>query len=151
MRRHLPSIGGLARRLAPALAAVAMAATLACSRSGTGLDARASGGPNGDAYSVEIVNAGTTTLQAVSILTGENVPPLEVAQLAAGQRTARKAIGVLHENPLVSATVDGQRRTYHPIEGFTGFNPLLEPGRYAIRLRWNAETAFLETTVVALP
>ena len=136
---------GRAARLAPL---VALAATLACGRTATDVDLlRASGGPSGDSHAVEIVNAGTVPLAAVSIVTGEDAPPIVVARLAAGQRTAVHRIGVLHENPLVSATVAGQRRTYHPVEGFTGFNPSLAPGSYVITLRWNAETEFLETTV----
>ena len=126
------------------------AATLGCGHNATGSEqVRASGGPAGDSYSVEIVNAGSVTLSAVSIQTGENEPAITVPQLAAGQRTAPHAIGVLHENPLVAATVAGRRREYHPVEGFTGFNPQLEPGRYVITLRWNAATEFLETVVAA--
>lgn len=140
-----------ARRLAPVVAAGALLVVAACGKSGTGIDLRAAGGPAGDAYSVEIVNAGAVTLQALSIVTGEDQPPLEVAQLAAGQRTAPRRIGVLHENPVVRATVGGRRREFLPVEGFTGFNPSLEPGRYVIRLRWNAETEFLETTVQPVP
>lgn len=129
-------------------AMVALSAALACGKSGTDVaGVRASGGPTGDRYAVEIVNAGTATLAAVSIVTGEDAPPIEVTALAAGQRTAEHRIGVLHENPVVSATVAGRRRTYQPVEGFSGFNPLLEPGRYVIALRWNAGTDFLETTV----
>ena len=129
---------------------VALGATLACGKSATAVDLlRASGGPAGDRYGVEIVNAGDATLSGVSIVTGEGVPPVQVPQLAAGQRTAEHRIGVLHVNPVVSATVAGQRRTYQPVEGFSGFNQQLEPGRYVITLRWNAETAFLETVVEA--
>ena len=130
------------------LAVVAVALLVAgCGKSGTGVDVRASGGPAGDAYAVEVVNAGSVTLQGLSITTGEGVAPITVPQLAAGQRTAALRIGVLHENPHVVATVGGRERTFHPVEGFTGFNPRLEPGRYVIRLAWNAETEFLETTV----
>jgi hypothetical protein len=129
---------------------VALSTTVACGRSGTDVaGVRASGGPAGDAYTVQVENAGTATLQAVSIVAGEDAPPIDVATLAGGQRTAEHRIGVLHENPVVSATVAGQRRTYQPVEGFSGFNPRLEPGRYVITLRWNAETEFLETTVTA--
>ena len=135
------------------LAAIAcIAATLACHSSGTDVEnVRADGGPAGDRYTVEIVNAGTVAISALSIQTGEDAAPLEVAQLAPGQRTTARTIGVLHENPFVIATVAGQRRTYHPVEGFSGFNPALEPGRYVIRLVWNAQNQFLETTVVAAP
>ena len=136
---------GRAARLATL---VALTATLACGKSGTDVDLlRASGGPAGDSHSVEIVNGGTATIQAISIVTGEDAAPIQVAQLAAGQRTAAHRIGVLHENPMVTATVAGQQRTYHPVEGFSGFNPSLEPGSYVITLRWNAETEFLETVV----
>ena len=135
------------------LAAIAcIALTLACGSSGTDIeDVRADGGPTGDRYTVEILNAGSVAISALSIQTGEDAPPLEVAQLAPGQRTAARNIGVLHENPFVIATVAGQRRTYHPVEGFSGFNPALEPGRYLIRLRWSSEHQVLETTVVATP
>lgn len=139
------------RRFASLLALAAVATTVACGRSGTGPELRASGGPAGDAYRVEIVNTGTATLQAVSIVTGEDQPPIEVASLAAGQRTAPHAIGVLHENPLVAATVGGQRRVSHPIEGFTGFNPAVEPGRYVISLKWNAEHEIIEPLVTRAP
>ena len=138
------------RRPARALARLTVAlALIACSKAGTDLDegVRASGGPEGDRYSVEILNAGSETLQGVAITTGENQPPLEVSRLAAGQRTAPRAIGVLHTNPLVVATVAGKRREYHPVEGFTGFNPALDPGHYVITLRWNSQTEFLETLV----
>ena len=131
---------------------VALAAALACGKSSTDVDLlRASGGPAGDSYSVEVVTAGSATLAAVSIVTGAGAPPVEVPQLAAGQRTAAHRIGVLHENPIVSATVAGQRRTYQPVEGFSGFNPSLDPGKYVITLRWNAETEFIETVVTAAP
>ena len=135
------------------LAAIAcIALSLACGSSGTDIeDVRADGGPTGDRYTVEIVNAGTVAISALSIQTGEDAPPLEVAQLAPGQRTAPRDIGVLHENPFVIATVAGQRRSYHPVEGVSGFNPAKEPGRYVISLKWNAENAFLETTVVPAP
>ena len=132
--------------------ALLLAATLGCGHSVTGSsgdEIRAAGGPAGDSYSVEIVNAGAVALRAVSIQTGENEPAITIAQLPAGQRTAPHAIGVLHENPLVVATVNGQRREYHPVEGFSGFNPSLEPGHYVIALRWNAGTEFLETVVAA--
>ena len=138
------------RRSARMLSRLAVAIVLiACSKAGTDLDdgVRASGGPEGDRYSVEIVNTGTETLQSVAITTGENQPPLEVARLAAGQRTAERAIGVLHTNPMVVATVVGKRREYHPVEGFTGFNPALPPGHYVITLKWNAGAEFLETVV----
>lgn len=149
----MPPIRSPRHPLARFLALATLAATLACGKPATGVDdvLRAAGGPSGDSYSVEIVNAGSTTLHAVSIVTGENAPPVTVSQLAGGQRTAAHRIGILHENPFVSATVAGQRRTYHPVEGFAGFNPRLEPGRYVITLRWNAEAEFLETTVTASP
>jgi hypothetical protein len=139
------------RPLARLATLVAVAATLACGRQSTqpAEPLRASGGPSGDSYSIEVVNGGTATLSAVSILTGEDVPPVQVAQLAAGQRTEVHRIGVLHENPLVSATVAGQRRTYQPVEGFSGFNPSLEPGSYVITLKWNAESEFLDIVVTA--
>ena len=140
----------LTRPLARVAALAALALALACGKSATDVaDLRASGGPAGDSYGIEIVNAGTVTITAVSITTGEDVPPVEVAQLAPGQRTPAHRIGVLHENPLVVATVAGQRREYHPVEGFSGFNPALEPGNYVITLRWNVETQFLETVVMA--
>ena len=145
-----PSRRPLARlaALAPLAALAALAATLACGKAATDVaDLRASGGPSGNSYGIEIENAGTTTLQGVSILTGEDVPPVEVAQLAPGQRTPEHRIGVLHENPLVIATIAGQRREAHPVEGFSGFNPALEPGRYVITLRWNAEFEIIETVV----
>jgi hypothetical protein len=143
------------RRRASLLAALAVAttvaATAACGGSGTGPELRASGGPAGDAYRVEIVNTGTVTLQDLSIVTGEDQPPIQVASLGAGQRTAPHAIGVLHENPIVSATVAGERRISHPVEGFTGFNPPVEPGRYVISLKWNAEHEMIEPLVTRAP
>ena len=139
---------GIVRRVSAFAGALAIAASFGCSSTGTGVDGpRASGGPAGDAYSVEVVNAGSVRLDALSIVTGEDATPLEVPSLAPGQRTASRRIGVLHENPYVEATVAGRRRTYHPVEGFAGFNPRLEPGAYEIRLRWNAETEFLEIAV----
>ena len=139
------------RRLASLLALVAVATAAACGRSGTGPELRASGGPAGDAYRVEIVNTGTVTLRDLSIVTGEDQPPIEVASLGAGQRTAPHAIGVLHENPMVSATVAGERRISHPVEGFSGFNPALEPGRWVISLEWNAEHEMIEPLVTRAP
>jgi hypothetical protein len=137
------------RPLVRLAAVAALAVTIACGQGSTQPvePLRASGGPAGDSYGIAIANTGATTLTAISILTGENVAPVQVAQLAPGQRTDELRIGVLHENPLVIATVGGRRREYHPVEGFTGFNPALEPGRYVITLRWNAETEFLETVV----
>lgn len=149
----MPSYIALGRAARLVASTAALGATLACGKSTTGVDdvLRASGGPSGDRYSVEVVNAGAATLHAVAIVTGEDASPVTVAQLAGGQRTAAHRIGVLHEHPIVSATVGGQRRTYHPVEGFSGFNPSLEPGSYVITLRWNAEAEFLETVVTAAP
>ena len=139
------------RRFASLLALVAVATTAACGGSGTGPELRASGGPAGDAYRVEIVNTGTVTLTDLSIVTGEDQPPIQVASLGAGQRTAPHAIGVLHENPMVSAIVAGERRISHPVEGFTGFNPALEPGRWVMSLKWNAEYEMIEALVTRAP
>ena len=139
-------------RLVALLPLVALGATLACSENSNHAadPLRASGGPSGDGYTIQVFNGGTAPLSGVSILTGEGVPPVQVSRLEAGQRTEFHRIGVLHENPLIVATVAGQRRTYHPVEGFVpGFNPLLDPGTYVITLRWNAEAEFLETVVAA--
>lgn len=145
-RRH-PSRHPLARLAS----LVALAATLACGPTGTQPTEpiRASGGPAGDSHAILVHNAGGTTLTAISILTGEDVPPVQVPRLSPGARTGIHRIGVLHEHPIVSVTVAGERRTYHPVEGFSGFNQRLAPGRYVIQLRWNAAAEFLETVVVA--
>lgn len=140
------------RPLARLATLVAVAATLACRQDSYELvePLRASGGPSGNSHGIVVHNAGGTALSGVSILTGEDVPPVTVPQLAPGARTEMHHIGVLHENPIVSATVAGQRRTYHPVEGFAGFNRQLEPGGYVIALRWNAGSEALEISVEPL-
>lgn len=94
----------------------------------------AEGPPGG--YAVQLHNDGSVALRNVSVTTGQNVPPLTTASLMPGERTAVATVKVLHEHPIVTATVDGRTATYQPIEGFAGYNAQLSPGTYVIRLRY---------------
>lgn len=104
------------------------------------------GGPPGG-YTVQLYNDGAVALRNVSVITGQNVPPLTTAELAPGERTAVASVRVLHEHPIVTATADGRTATYQPIEGFSGFNAQLSPGSYVIRLRYVAEYRIVDTRV----
>jgi hypothetical protein len=106
----------------------------------------AAGGPPGG-YNVQLLNDGSVALRNVSVITGQNVPPLTTANLMPGERTAVANVRVLHEHPIVTATVDGRTATYQPIEGFAGFNAQLSPGSYVIRLRYVHEYRLVDTRV----
>ena len=107
-------------------------------------------GPGGE-YSVQLYNDGATVLRNVRVTTGQDVPPLTKAELAPGELTAVAGVPVLHEHPIVTATVDGRTATYQPIEGFTGFNAQLPRGRYVIRLRYVEQYRIVETRVETAP
>lgn len=100
-------------------------------------------------YRVQLLNAGTVTLRNVRVTTGENVPPLTIGELAPGASSGRATVPVLHEHPYVSLTVNGRNATYHPVEGFGGFNAQVARGDYVIRLRYDAEHEIVDVRVEA--
>ena len=104
---------------------------------------------DGPGYRVQLLNAGTTTLRNVRVITGENVPPLTIGELAPGQSSGVATVPVLHEHPYVSLTVNGRSATYHPVEGFGGFNAQVAQGSYVIRLRYVAEQEMIDVRVEA--
>lgn len=107
-------------------------------------------GPGG-AYSVQLYNDGAVVLRNVRVTTGQDVPPLTKAELAPRELTVVAGVPVLHEHPVVTATVDGRTATYQPIEGFAGFNAQLPSGRYVIKLRYVEQYRIVETRVETAP
>ena len=103
---------------------------------------------NGRAYSVRLHNDGPVTLASVRVTTGQDVPPLTIASLAPGATSGAAEVPILHEHPIVAATVNGRAALYQPVEGFAGFNAQVAPGSYVIRMRWVPEYQLVDTRVV---
>ena len=102
-------------------------------------------------YTFTIRNTGAQELKQVRIQTGENLAPVSVATLPPGGETGTFGVARLHENPFVTAEVNGVTKEYHPVEGFSGFNPLLAPGRYRITLRFEPANGIVDTRVEPVP
>ena len=106
--------------------------TLAACSAGTGpADADERARLAGARYSARVVNDGAVELTDVVVHVSDR-DSVRVARLAPGAATALAAMSVVHETPAVRAKVGGQLRALIPVEGFAGFNPEREPGRYTI-------------------
>lgn len=116
-----------------------------------GLTAPQPAGAPAGTSKVQLYNAGPVALQQLSVTTGQNVPPITKAVLAPGELSAIAQVSVVHELPLVTATVEGRKLTSHPIEGFSGYNAQLPRGSYVIRLRYVAEYQLLAAEVEQAP
>jgi hypothetical protein len=132
-------------RLRRAAGACLFLAVAACSTATTP-DVETSG-----LYTFTIRNTGTQDLKQVRIQTGENLAPVLVASLPPGSETGTFGVAKLHENPFVTAEVNGVTKEFHPVEGFSGFNPLLSPGRYRISLKFEPAYGIVDTRVEPVP
>jgi hypothetical protein len=122
------------------------AASIACSAPASpSLDARGTR-TDGGAFAITLVNDGSSDMTAVKVTTGEGVAPIEV------DRSAARAVTVLHEYPIVTLTNNGKQYTAHPVEGFVeGFNPSKAPGQYLVKLKIVPEYQLLDVRVDPAP
>jgi hypothetical protein len=116
--------GGFVRTI---VCAVALAACGADTVTETALDQEG-------AVQLRLSNTGAVTMTTVSVLVAENAAPITADELRPGQTLSRVGRTTAHQNPLVTAKVDGQTLVSHPVEGFAGFNPALADGSYTVKL-----------------
>ena len=92
-------------------------------------------GPARGLYTVTLENTGVVALHDVRVVTGDEEATITRGLLAPGAQAGPDVVSVVHANPSVSVMVDGRTISLHPVEGFIpGFNPVLEPGAYVVRL-----------------
>jgi hypothetical protein len=117
-------------RRAAALGAVAL---LGCSGASEPSEADERARLAGAAYTVRVVNDGAVELRDV-VVHVSNADSIRASRLAPGASTAVTPVSVVHATPATRATVGGRLRALIPVEGFDGFNPPLEPGRYTLTI-----------------
>src|SRR5262249_13049580 len=89
---------------------------------------------------LRLKNSGSVALTNVSVLVADDVAPITTDILLPGPTLSFVSRASAHTGPVVSAKVGGQTLSSLPVEGFSGFNPLLTDGRYTVGL----EAAVLE-------
>jgi hypothetical protein len=102
--------------------------------------------PTGD-IGVRVFNGSTRMITNIKVMTGPD-DEVTIAKLAGGDMSGEFRVRELHENPMVTLTVDGRTLSYHPVEGFhEGFNRSLANGSYTIDIEFAGNFESLKVSV----
>ena|SRR5215208_4136427 len=86
--------------------------------------------PVGD-FTVRVFNGSPVAVSNIRVIVSEK-DEFTISRLEHGDMSSPHNARLVHTDPFVSLTVDGQTLTSNPVEGFSGFNPPRTPGAYVI-------------------